>query len=111
MFRAQILHRESVCRVQIPEFQNYVQVLFRPKDISDKNYVERLYTIFISLCETFFHAFYVTDMRYDTISVCFIKSCLLLILSAGKLQVVRKYTSFITYRMYCFKTNVYNVCM
>jgi len=37
-------------------------------------YEERLYTIFSTLCETFFHAFYVTDMRYDTIFVCFIKS-------------------------------------
>jgi len=35
-------------------------------------YVERLNTIFISLCETFFHAFYVTDLRYDTISVSWI---------------------------------------
>jgi len=33
-------------------------------------------TQFSSLCETFFHAFYVTDMRYDTISVCWIKTCL-----------------------------------
>jgi len=49
--------------------------LVRPIIISDKNYVERLYTIFITFCETFFHAFYVTEMRYDTISVCFIKSC------------------------------------
>jgi len=75
-FRAQILHRESACREQIPEFQNYVQVIFRPIIRSDKKYVERLNTIFISFCETFFHAFYVTDLFYDTISVSWIKSCL-----------------------------------
>jgi len=50
--------------------------MFRPIIISHKKYVERLYTIFITLCETFFHAFYVTDMRYDTIFVGYIKSCL-----------------------------------
>jgi len=61
--------------VETLEFQNYVQVMFRPIIISDKKYVERLYTIFITLCENFFHAFYVTDMRYDTIFVGFIKSC------------------------------------
>jgi len=85
--------------------------MFRPIIISDKKYDERLYTIFITLFETSFHAFYVTDMRYDTIFVCVIKSCLKLIISAGKLQVVRNYTNFITYRMYCFKTNFYNVRM
>jgi len=53
-----------------------MQVMFRPIIISDKKYVERLYTIFITLCETFFHAFYVTDMPYDTISVSWIKACL-----------------------------------
>jgi len=88
-----------------------VQVTFRPIISSDKKYVERLNTIFISLCETFFHAFYVTDLRYNTISVSWIKSCLLLIISARKLKVVRNYTNFITYRMYRFKTNVYNVCI
>jgi len=62
--------------VQTPEFQNYVKVMFRPIIISDKKNVERLYTIFITLGETFFHAFYVTDMRYDTISLSFITSCL-----------------------------------
>ena len=43
---------------------------------SEKKYVERLNTIFITLCEAFFNAFYVTDLRYDTISVIWIKSCL-----------------------------------
>jgi len=57
------------------EFQNYVQVMFRPIIRSDK-YFERQNTIFITLCEAFFHAFYVTDMRYDAISVSWIKSCL-----------------------------------
>jgi len=76
MFRAQILHRKAVCRGETPEFQNYVQVMFRSIIISDKKDVERLYTIFITLCETFFNAFYFTDMRYDMIFVGFIKSCL-----------------------------------
>jgi len=65
----------GLCRVQTTEFQNYVQVMFRPTIRSDKKYVERLNTIFISLCETFFHSFYVTDLRYDTIYVSWIKSC------------------------------------
>ena len=34
-----------------PEFQNYVQVMFRPIIRTDK-YVERQYTIFITMCET-----------------------------------------------------------
>jgi hypothetical protein len=76
MFRAQILHRYAVCRVQTPEFQNYVQVMFRPIIRADKKYVEHLNTIFITLHEALFHAFYVTDLRYDTISVSWIKSCL-----------------------------------
>jgi len=41
------------------EFQNYVQVTFRPIIRADK-YVEGQYTTFITLCETF-HAFYVRD--------------------------------------------------
>jgi len=61
MFRAQILHREAVGRVQTPEFHNYKQVIFRPIIRTDKKHVERRYTIFITLCETFFHAFYVTE--------------------------------------------------
>jgi len=39
--------------LQTPEFQNYVQVMFRPIITSDKKYVERQYTIFITLCENF----------------------------------------------------------
>jgi len=39
-------------------------------------YVEGQYTIFITLCETFFHVFYVTDKRHDKISVSWIKTCL-----------------------------------
>jgi len=35
-------------------------------------YVERQYTIFINLCEIYFHAFYLTDMGYVTISVSWI---------------------------------------
>ena len=58
--------------------------MFRPIIISDKKYDERLYTIFITLFDTFSHAFYVTVMRYDTIFVCFIKSYLYLIISADK---------------------------
>jgi len=85
MFRAQILHRYAVRRVQTTEFQNYVQVMCRPIIRSDRKYVERINTIFIALCETFFHAFYVTDLRYDTIFVSWIKSCLKLIISARKL--------------------------
>ena len=50
--------------------------MFSPVIRSDKKYVEREYIIFITLCETFFHEFYVTDMRYDTIFVSFIKSSL-----------------------------------
>jgi len=73
MFRAQILHRWFVCRVQKPLYQNNVQVMFRPIIRSDK-YFERQNTIFITLCEVFFHAFYVKDMRYDVISVSRIKS-------------------------------------
>jgi len=46
-----------------------MQGMFRPIIRSDKKYVERQYTILITLCETFFQAFYVTDMRYDTLSV------------------------------------------
>jgi len=41
--------------------------MFRPIIISGKKYFERLYTIFITFCETFFHAYFVTDMRYDSI--------------------------------------------
>ena len=74
MFQAHILYRQAVCRVQTPEFQNYVQVMFRPIIRSDKKYVERINTIFINQSETFFHAFYVTDLRYDTIYVSWIKS-------------------------------------
>ena len=73
-------------------------------------YVERLISIFIPVWDIFY-AFYVTDLRYDTISVSCIKFCLFLINSARKLKVVVIYTNFITYRMYCFKTNVYNVCI
>jgi len=39
--------------VQTPEFQNYVQVMFRLIISADKNYVERQYTTIITLCETF----------------------------------------------------------
>ena len=49
MFRAQILHRQAVGRVQAPEFQNYVQVMFRPIIRTDKKYVECQYTIFFTL--------------------------------------------------------------
>jgi len=41
MFRAQILHRQAVGRVQTPEFQNYMQVMFRPIIRTGKKYVER----------------------------------------------------------------------
>ena len=79
MFRGQILHRQAVCRVQTPEFQSYVQVMFRPIIRTEKKYVERQFTIFITLCETFFNAFYFTDMRYDTIFIswikCFVSVC------------------------------------
>ena len=51
----------SMC-VQTPEFQSYVQVMFRPIITSEKKYVERQFTIFITLCETFF-------MRYDTLFI------------------------------------------
>jgi len=40
--------QNAVCRVQTPKFQNYVQVMFRPIIRSDKKYVERLNTIFIT---------------------------------------------------------------
>jgi len=62
--------------VQIHEIQNYEQVMFRPIIISDKKSIERINTIFITLCETFFNAFYFTDFCYDTIFVSWIKSCL-----------------------------------
>jgi len=39
--------------VETTEFQNYVQVMFRPIIRADRNYVERQYTIFITLCEKF----------------------------------------------------------
>jgi len=39
--------------VETPEFQNYVQVMFRPINRADGKYVERQYSIFITLCETF----------------------------------------------------------
>jgi len=55
-FRAQILLRYDVGRVQTPEFQNYVQVMFRPIIRTDKKYVERQYSIFITLC-VFFHKY------------------------------------------------------
>jgi len=60
MFRVQIMHRYAVGSVQTPEFQNYVQVMFRPIIRTDKKYVERRYTIFITLGKTLFHAFFVT---------------------------------------------------
>jgi len=62
MFRAQILQR-----VQTSEFQNNEQVIFRPKIRTDKKHVERHYTIFITLWETFFHAFYVTCIYLDAL--------------------------------------------
>jgi len=40
--------QNAVCRVQIPKCQNYVQVMFRLIIRSDKKYVERLNTIFIT---------------------------------------------------------------
>jgi len=38
--------------VEKAEFQNNVQVMFRPIIRADGKYVERQYTIFIPLCET-----------------------------------------------------------
>jgi len=38
--------------------------------------MSNVYTKYSSLYVRPFHVFYVTDMRYDTISVSFIKSCL-----------------------------------
>ena len=64
MFRAQILHRQAVGRVHTPEFQNYKQVMFRHIITTDKKYVERQYTILITL--RFFYAFFVADRCFMT---------------------------------------------
>jgi len=51
MFRYQILYRQAVGREQTPEFQNYVQVMFRHIFRREKNYAKRQFTIFVILCE------------------------------------------------------------
>jgi len=48
MFREQIPHREAVGGEQTSEFQNYVQVMFRPIIRTDKKYVKHQYTIFVT---------------------------------------------------------------
>ena len=106
-FRAQVLHRQGLCRVETTEFQNYVQVMFRPIIRADRNYVERQYTIFITLCD--FRAFYVKDKCVESTSVSWSKSYLQLIFSTVKTQVLRYYTNFVTYRKSSFQTNDYNV--
>jgi len=64
MFRAIKLHRWAVGRVQMHEFQNYEQVMFRPTITTDMKYVECQYTNFIKWGETCFHALFVTDRLY-----------------------------------------------
>jgi len=51
MFRAQVLHRYGLCHVEKAKFQNNVEVMFRPIIRADGKYVERQYTIFITMCE------------------------------------------------------------
>jgi hypothetical protein len=48
-------------REQTTEFQNYGQVMFRPLIRTDKKYVNGEYTILVTFCVRFFHAFFVTD--------------------------------------------------
>jgi len=40
---------QAVGHEQTPEFQNYVQVMFRHIIRTDKRYVKRQYTIFVTL--------------------------------------------------------------
>jgi len=65
--------------VQIHEFQNYEQAIFRPVITPGKKYAECQYTNFITRSETSFHALYVTDRLYvkrqNTSSFSCSKSC------------------------------------
>ena len=81
MFPSQILHRQAVGRVQTTEFQNYKQVMFRPIITTNKKYIERQYTIFITLFDIFPCLLRRRQMHYDTTSVSWRKACLQLILN------------------------------
>jgi len=80
MFQIHVLHRESVGRVQIHEFQNLVQVMFRPIFRTDNKYVECIYTNLITRSESCLQALFVTDglyvKRQSTTSFSCSKSCL-----------------------------------
>jgi len=64
MFRVHIQYRYVVSGVQVHEFLNLAQVIFRPIFITDKMYVEWQYANIIIRIESCFKAFIFTDMMY-----------------------------------------------